>query len=111
MAITQNHCHLTKPHVRECKTVLDSGFHVVDSGFQVLNFGFFVSGTGIPDCNRKGDSGFLELYSGLHEHRIPDSTNKISRIPDFTSKYIQNCRIRIPLHEVKLLIFASKRDA
>ena len=100
IVITQNLCHLTKPHVRECKTVLDSGFHVVDSGFQVLNFGFFVSGTGIPDCNRKGDSGFLELYSGLHEPRIPDST----------SKYSQNCRIRIPLHEVKLLIFASNRD-
>ena len=25
------------PHVRESKTVLDSGFRAVDSGFQVLN--------------------------------------------------------------------------
>ena len=26
------------PHVRESRTVLDSGFHVVDSRFQVLDF-------------------------------------------------------------------------
>ena len=29
------------PHVRESKTVLDSGFHAVDSGFQVLESGIF----------------------------------------------------------------------
>ena len=33
-------------HVKESKTVLDSGFHAVDSGFLV-----FVSGTWIPDSN------------------------------------------------------------
>ena len=27
----------TSPHVRESKTVLDSGFHAVDSGLQVLD--------------------------------------------------------------------------
>ena len=35
------------PHVRESKTVLDSGFNAVHSRFQVL------------------DSGFLELYTGF----------------------------------------------
>ena len=34
------------PHVKEFKTVLDSGFHTVHSGFQV-----FVSGTWILDFN------------------------------------------------------------
>ena len=33
-------------HIRESKTVFDSGFHTVDSGFQV-----FVSGTWILDFN------------------------------------------------------------
>ena len=46
--------------VRESKTVVDSGFHALDSGhrtpdsgFQVRNSGFFVSGTWIPDSNRR----------------------------------------------------------
>ena len=29
-------------HVRESKTVLDSGFQAVDSGFQILDSSFFV---------------------------------------------------------------------
>ena len=29
------------PHVRESKTVLDSGFRALDSGFQVLDSGLF----------------------------------------------------------------------
>ena len=39
--------HPALPHVREFKTVLDSGFHAVDSGFQVLETGLFISGTWI----------------------------------------------------------------
>ena len=44
--------------VRESKTVVDSGFHALDSGhwtpaFQVQDSGFFVSGTWIPDSNRR----------------------------------------------------------
>ena len=53
--------------VRESKTVVDSGFHALDSGhrtpdtghrtpdsgFQVRDSGFFVSGTWIPDSNRR----------------------------------------------------------
>ena len=36
------------PHVRESRTVLDSGFHDVDSGFRVLDSGFRHSGFRIP---------------------------------------------------------------
>ena len=32
------------PHVKESKTVLDSGLHVVDSGFEVPDSGVFVNG-------------------------------------------------------------------
>ena len=52
-------------HIRESKTVLDSGFHAVDSGFQVPMLRVFVSGTWIPHSNLKWDSGSLELYSGF----------------------------------------------
>ena len=51
-------------HVRESKTVLDSGFRAVDFGFKVLDSGFFVSG--IPDSlscipdSKAQDSGFLK---------------------------------------------------
>ena len=48
------------PHVREPKTVLDSGLYAMDSGFKV-----FVSGTWILDSNRHRDSGFLKRYSGF----------------------------------------------
>ena len=52
------------PHVRESKTVLDSGFRAVDFGFKVLDSRFFVSG--IPDSlscipdSKAQDSGFLK---------------------------------------------------
>ena len=46
-------------HVRESKTVLDSGFHAVDSGFQVLDSRFFVSGTWIPDSKQLLDEVFV----------------------------------------------------
>ena len=42
------------PHVRECMTVLDSGFHAVDSGFQLLDSGFQLSGFQIPEGRRGG---------------------------------------------------------
>ena len=41
-------------HVRESKTVLDSGFHAMDSRFQLLDF----SGTFILDSDRWWNSGF-----------------------------------------------------
>ena len=68
------------PHVRESQTIfdLDSGFHAMDSGFQVLDSGwFFVSGTWIPDSDRKWNSGFLELYSGFYINIFPDSGTRI----------------------------------
>ena len=40
-------------HVRESKTVLDSGFQALDSGL-------FASGTWIPDLNRYWDSGLFD---------------------------------------------------
>ena len=49
-------------HVRESKTVLDSGLQTVDSRFEVMGPGFFVN-----------DSGFLQLYSGLHKQKFSDS--------------------------------------
>ena len=36
------------PHVRETKTVLDSGFHALDSGFHALDSGFQGPGFRIP---------------------------------------------------------------
>ena len=53
------------PHVREYKTVLDSGFHAVDFGFQVLDSWL---------CHWSLDSGFQRLVG----FRIPGA--KISRI-------------------------------
>ena len=66
------------PHVREPKTVLDSGLYAMDSGFKV-----FVSGTWILDFNRHRNSGFLKRYSGFPE-----------------AKNFPNSEICIPLHGV-----------
>ena len=55
------------PHVRESKTVLDSGLRAVDCGFQVLDSGLF---------QWTLDSGF----------RIPRA--KISRIPQYGFSYM-----------------------
>ena len=57
-------------HVRESKTVLDSGFQTVDSRLEVQGPGVFVN-----------DSGFLQLYSGF-QSQIPDSISKNFQIPD-----------------------------
>ena len=51
-------------HVRDPRTVLDSGFHAVNSRFQVLDSRLLISGTWIQDCNRWWLSRLLELYSG-----------------------------------------------
>ena len=59
------------PHVREPKTVLDSGFHAVNSGFQALDSSL---------CQWNLGSGFKSL-EGLRipKHGIADST---SNFPD-----------------------------
>ena len=56
-------------HVRESKTVLDSGFHVTHSGFQVLNSSLFSvkSLSFIPDSKSR-DSRF-------HKHKFPEFRN------------------------------------
>ena len=68
------------PHVKESRTVLDSGFHSVDSGFQVLDSSI---------CSWKLDSGFQSLVGfRIPKPRIPDSILiKSFRIPDCRSKY------------------------
>ena len=50
------------PHVRESKTVLESGFRTVDSGLQVLDSSI---------CQENLDSGFQNLA------RISDSISKL----------------------------------
>ena len=59
------------PHVRESKTILFSEFHVVDLRFQSL-VPFRIPLSYIPDS----------------EAQEPNSTSKISRIPDTSSKNI-----------------------
>ena len=53
-----------------------------DSIFQVLPSGFIISGTWIPDSNRKRNSVILQLNFGFQspKFRIPQA--RISRIPD-----------------------------
>ena len=60
------------PHVRETKTILDSGFHAMDSGFQSLDSRSFS----------------VELGSGFQGpgFRIPHE--KISRIPESGFPYM-----------------------
>ena len=85
---------------------MDSGFHAVDSGFQYW----------IPDsCQWNLDSGFESLVGfwipyavfRIPKPRIPDSTIKISPIPDSTSKNFPDSGIRITLHGLKSLLILS----
>ena len=75
------------PHVRESKTVMDSGFHAVDSGFRLLDSRPF-SGLGfqIPVVSEMPDS-----YSCIPDRKAQDSgfhKQKISKTPDTAGK---NC--------------------
>ena len=65
------------PHVREPKTVLDSGLYAMDSGFKV-----FVSGTWILDSNRHRDSGFLKRYFGFQSPGF-----RKQKFPEFRNLY------------------------
>ena len=76
--------------VNMVKTVLDSGFHAVDSGLQILDSSL---------CEWNLDSGFQSLVG----FRIPWAVLRIpqtqfSKIPDSTSKYFTDFRIRIPFN-------------
>ena len=87
------------PHVRESKTLLDSGFHAVDSGFQLLDFRPFsveiwfririVSGipdsyTCIPDSKAQ-DSGF-------HKQKFPRFWISNAKYPGFRNPDSFTCR-------------------
>ena len=62
-------------HVRESKTVLNSGFHVVDSGFQVLNSGLLIN----------GKQWLTGLRSPWAELRIPGPGFRIPHVKMFKS--------------------------
>ena len=68
------------PHVRESKTVLDSGFHAVDYGFQILNSLSLELGFQIPIFRWIPD--FLSCRPGS-QPRIPDSTSECSSYSGF----------------------------
>ena len=99
---------LVSPHVRESKTVLDSGFNFVGSGFQVLlstsfsvELGFQIPiVSGIPDSySCIPDSNAHD--SGLHKQKFPRfriPREKIPNIPDSTCKNFLDFGILIPLY-------------
>ena len=69
--------------MRESGTILDSGFHAGESGFQVLDSEILVSGTWIPNSNKKWDLDSLRFW--ISKRRSPDSTRKNFRIADSLS--------------------------
>ena len=91
------------PHVRESKTVLDSGFQAVDSGFQLLDsrsytveLGFRIPIVrGIPDSDSCiPDSKAQD--SGFHKQKFPRFRilhAKISRIPESGFPYMGRFRL------------------
>ena len=87
------------PHVRESKTVLDSGFHITDSGFQVLDSNL---------CQWNLDSGFQSQVG----FRILWAVFQIPkpRIPYSTSINFLDCRIQILLHGAILFSYFRPRD-
>ena len=75
------------PHVRESKTVLDSGFHAVDSGFKVLDSRPFS----------------VEFRFGIHYAVLRIQK---SRILDSSCKTFPDSGIRIPLHNILRVVKA-----
>ena len=77
------------PHVRESKTVMDSGFHAVDSGFRLLDSRSF--------------SGLDSRFQLSVRCRIPTAVFRIGmpRIPDSTSQKLP--RFRIPQAKIALI--------
>ena len=76
------------PHLRESKTVLDSGFDAVDSGFQVMDSALCHLNLDSESQSWEGFRGFLELLSGFQSpgSRIPQA--KISWIPESGLPYM-----------------------
>ena len=73
----------TSPHVRECKTVLDSGLHAVDSGFRVVDSRSFSVEVGfrIPIVSWILDSYTCIPDSKTHDSRFPKQHFPGFRIP------------------------------
>ena len=88
------------PHIRESRTVLDSGFHAVNSGSQVLDSKFFVSGTWIPNSIVGGIPDFLWCIprsnvqdSRFHEQKFPGSWDTDSSGRDLPQKITSAVRL------------------
>ena len=82
----QHQTTVFSPHVRESKTVLDSGFHAMDSGFQ--GTGFQIQWDLDTRFCRQWDSGFLELFSGFQSPGFWYPLARISPIPGSRFSYM-----------------------
>ena len=100
-AFPVNHC---SPHVRDSKTVSDSGFHAVDSGFQVLHSSLFQWNldSGLQSLV---DSGFLDLFSEFQSPGFQIPHTNISKITEsgflYTARHghqIALCRSNCEIH-------------
>ena len=112
------------PHVRDSKTVLNSGLQAVDSRFQVMDSGFFVDGTWIM-------AGFQSLVGfripwavfWILKPRIWDSTSKnvldskfhkqknpVILYPDLTLSYSSRERSGYEIRNPDLYLFAHGAD-
>ena len=80
------------PHVRESKTVLDSGFHAVDSGFQILNSLSLELGFRIPIFRWIPD--FLSCRPGSQSPRFQIPQVNVPCILDSTSKNLLDSSLR-----------------
>ena len=90
-------------HVRESKTVSDSGFHKVNSRFHLLDSGFFVSGTpivsGIPNSLNSDLFGIPKAkVSCIPESVCPQTGRSIVAfiLHFFLSLHYRNGTHRIP---------------
>ena len=69
-------------HVRQPKTVLDSGFNALDSEFQLLDSGLFVMITGFQIPIISGIPDFVGCVSDSNSQDF-GSRSKDFRIPNF----------------------------
>ena len=68
------------PHVRESKTLLDSGFHVVDSGFHLLDSRSFSVELGF---RIRIVSGIPDSYTCIPDSKAQDSGFQMQKFPGF----------------------------
>ena len=83
LAITAENCRKDLHHVRESKTVFNSGFWIPHRGFQIPITGFQSLSMEIDSGSQNlRDSGFLELYSGFQNPGFQIPQSKISCTPE-----------------------------